>query len=86
MSNEILIAILSTVASTIALAFFGWLARKALQDLKAQMVPNGGSSLFDQAKQAKELASKAVELGVLNEAKLKQLETKVDALILSRIP
>lgn len=83
--SELTIQIISGLTVPVVLGFIGWIFRKALQDLKNQMVPNGGSSLYDQAKEAKDLAAKAVEIGVLNEAKLKQLESKVDALILSRI-
>ncbi|MEU8317086.1 hypothetical protein AB0C33_01845 [Nonomuraea sp. NPDC048881] len=84
--SELTVQIVSGVAVPVVLGLVGWVVRKAIQDLKSQITPNGGSSLYDQAKEAKDLASKAVELGVLNEARLKQLETKVDALILSRIP
>jgi len=83
--SELTVQIISGIAVSVILAFAAWVFRKALEDLKSQMKPNGGGSLFDQAKDAKDLASKAVDLGVLNEARLKQLETKVDALILSRL-
>lgn len=84
--TELTVQIVSGVAIPIVLGLIGWVVRKAIADLKDQVTPNGGSSLYDQAKDAKDLASKAVDLAVLNEARLKQLETKVDALILSRLP
>lgn len=85
MSSEIIIAIVSTVASTAVLFFISWLAKRALQDLKNQMLPNGGGSLFDQARDAKTLSKKAVELAIVTEARLSKLEDKVDALILSNL-
>lgn len=59
---------------------------KATGDLQKQVTPNGGSSLYDQVKDGKDFAQKALEISVATEARVKQLETKVDALILSRVP
>lgn len=85
MINELALQIISGVLVPLILGLIAWITRRALQDLKSHMVPNGGSSVFDQAKEAKELASKAVEISLLNEARLKQLEQKIDAIILSRL-
>jgi hypothetical protein len=51
---------------------------RALEDMKRQLTPNGGNSVHD-------LARKTVEVTENIDARVKILETKVDALILSRI-
>lgn len=83
--NELAIQIVSGVVVPLILGLIAWIFRRAIQDLKSHMIPNGGSSVWDQARDAKELASKAVEISLLNEARLKQLEQKIDAIILSRL-
>lgn len=84
---EILVS--SGVLSAIGLALRSALKSAVDQftkDISSHLTPNGGSSLYDQAKQGKDFAQKALEISVQTEARVKQLETKVDAIILSRVP
>lgn len=61
----------------------------ALTDLQANvskhLTPNGGNSAYDQITKTKDIAQKALEVSVANEARLKTLENKVDAIVLSRV-
>lgn len=61
----------------------------ALSDLQANvskhLTPNGGNSAYDQITKTKDIAQKALEVSVANEARLKTLENKVDAIVLSRV-
>lgn len=80
-----------------AAALIGGLLRSALktalnaavQDLQTNvskhLTPNGGESAYDQITKTKDIAQKALEVSVANEARLKTLENKVDAIVLSRV-
>lgn len=59
--------------------------RKYMADLKKQVTPNGGSSMYDQVTRAMELSRKALEMSVLVESHLQELKVKVDALILAGV-
>ncbi len=60
--------------------------RKHLGAIKGQVTPNGGKSLYDQATQATDLSRKALEMSIQLEREVRELKTKIDALILSGIP
>lgn len=84
MTVEDIIAALGGTGITAAIiAYIGFILKnallKAMEDLKKQVSPNGGNSIHD-------LARKALEVSVNTEARVKTLEGKVDAIILSRIP
>lgn len=61
----------------------------ALSDLQANvskhLTPNGGNSAYDQITECKNLAQKALNVSIANEAELKRLSDKLDALVLSRV-
>jgi hypothetical protein len=88
--SALLLAIVVGVCTSLLTAgglwFVTWIIKKALADLKRQVTPNGGSSLYDHSKEAKELASRAVDISLATDAKVKDLERKLDAFFLSRIP
>lgn len=84
--EPIFIAIIVPVVSTGLIVFLTWILRKAIQDLKNQVTPNGGGSMYDKTNEAKDFARKALEVSVATEARLINLESKVDAIILSRLP
>lgn len=88
--TSIIITVVVSVASTLAVGasvwFFSWVVKKGIADLKQQVTPNGGGSLYDHAKEAKELAQRAVDVSLATDAKVKKLEDKLDAFFLSRIP
>lgn len=84
--EAIIIPIIATVVSTIVIAFFTWVLRAAIRDLKDQVTPNGGGSMYDKTNETKDLARKALEVSVSTEARVINLESKVDAIILSRLP
>lgn len=69
---------------------FAWITKKVvtgiMADLKKQVTPNGGGSLYDHAKEAKDLAQRAVDVSLATDAKVRKLEDKLDAFFLSRIP
>lgn len=60
--------------------------RKHISELKKQVTPNGGKSMYDQTTTAMDLSRKALEMAVLADGRLKGLEVKVDALILASVP
>lgn len=60
--------------------------KAALQEVASQLTPNGGSTLYDKVVEANNLAKKAVDISIQTEARVKQVESKVDGLILSRLP
>lgn len=82
MTEEILAAIGGTGIVGTVITYLALRARKvfleAIKDLQKQVTPNGGNSIHD-------LARKALEVSVSNEARLKVVEQKVDALILSSV-
>jgi hypothetical protein len=82
----IVIGVCTSLLTAAIVWFFTWIIRKGLADLRKQVTPNGGGSLFDFAKEAKILSQRAVDVSLATDAKVKKLEDKLDAFFLSRIP
>lgn len=78
MTEEVIAALGGGGATAAVVYFLRAILFRMLTDLKKQLTPNGGNSVYD-------LARKALEVSVATEARVKQLETKVDALILSGV-
>jgi hypothetical protein len=92
--TPVVLAVVASVCSTLLAGLLGWfftwafkrIVTSLVDDLKRQVTPNGGKSMYDQVTQSMDLSRKALENSVLLERRLLGLEAKVDALILSGIP
>lgn len=82
----IIVGVCTSILTAGGLWFVLWVIKKGIADLKKQVTPNGGGSLYDHSKEAKDLAARAVDISLATEAKVKDLERKLDAFFLSRIP
>lgn len=84
MTDEIYAALAALVITAIGALTI--LVKRWTDSLSRQLSPNGGKSVYDQVTKAMDLSRKALEMSVLVEAQIKEVKTKVDAIILSGLP